>query len=384
MWRKLSGIARRLSGLALVTMLAVSPAAAQPAKGKAGIKKAAFGKVNGKTVDVYTLTNANGLVLKVLSYGATITELHVPDRNGKLADVVLGYRKLEDYLDGKSYFGSVVGRVANRIRNAQFTLEGETYRLAANNPPNHLHGGKVGWDKVLWKAEPREGADGPALELSYTSPDGEEGYPGTVQVKTTYTLTNKNELRVSMTATTDKVTLVNTAQHAYWNLAGQGAGTILDHELVLHADRYTPGDPTPTGEVKAVKGTPFDFTTGKAIGKHLQAAGGTPLGFDLNYVVNGEPDKLRPVARLKDPKSGRVLTVEADQPGVQFYSGNFLDGTTIGKSGHLYRQGDAIALEPQIFPDTPNQPRLGSARLAPGEQYRNVIVYKFFVEGKKP
>jgi aldose 1-epimerase len=382
MSRKPSGIAHRLSCVTLVLAVAAGADAASAAKGKgkAAITRAAFGKVNGKTVDVYTLTNANGLVLKVLSYGATITELHVPDRNGKLADVVLGYDKLEEYLAGRSYFGSVVGRVANRIRDAQFTLEGKTYKLAANNPPSHLHGGNIGWDKVLWRAEPHQGADGPALELSYTSPDGEEGYPGTVKVTTTYTLTNKNELRVSMTATTDKVTLVNTAQHAYWNLAGHGSGTILDHELVLHADRYTPGDPTPTGEVKTVKGTPFDFTTGKAIGKHLQAAGGAPVGFDLNYVVNGEPDKLRPVARLKDPKSGRVLTIEADQPGVQFYSGNFLDGTGKGK-GATYGQHTGLCLETQKFPNAINVPAWrDQVILRPGQTYRHTMVLRFSTE----
>jgi aldose 1-epimerase len=339
------------------------------------------GKVEGKTVDLYTLKNANGLVLKVTTFGAIITELHVPDRNGKLADVVLGYDSLADYVADKSHFGSAVGRVANRIRNAKFTLEGKNYTLAANNPPHHLHGGVKGWDKMVWKAEPHDGPDGPALVLRYVSKDGEEGYPGTVKATTTYALTGKNELRITFEATTDKVTLVNLAQHTYWNLGGPDSGTILDHQLLLHAARYTPGDPlVPTGEVKPVKGTPFDFTVAKRIGTDMRAAGGTPIGYDQNFVIDGEPGTVRPVARVKDPRSGRVLTLESDQPGVQFYTGNFLDGTARGK-GTTYRQYSGLCLETQKFPNAINVPAWQDQPiLRPGQTYRHTMVVRFTTE----
>ena len=367
--------AARLVCLCAAALSVVPAGAAPPA-----IARAVLGKVNGKPVQVYTLKNANGLVLKVMDYGAIITELHLPDRNGKLADVVLGYDRLEDYLTDRSHFGGVVGRVANRIREARFSLEGKTYQLAANEPPNHLHGGTRGWDKVLWKAEPQQTPDGPALQLRHTSTDGEEGYPGTVQVTTRYTLTNRNELRVEFTATTDRPTPVNVAQHAYWNLAGAGQGTILDQQLRLHAARFTPGDPVPTGTIQPVAGTPFDFTAAKPIGKDLQAAGGKPIGFDLNYVVDGEPGRLRPVARLKDPGSGRVLTLESDQPGVQFYSGNFLDGSARGKGG-TYRQYTGLCIETQKFPNAINIPAWkDQVILRPGQTYRHTMLLRFSAE----
>jgi aldose 1-epimerase len=349
----------------------------------AAVTRAPFGKVDGKDVEVFTLTNAHGLVLKVMTYGAIVTELHVPDRDGKLVDVVLGFDDLAGYVKSNPYFGATVGRVANRIRNARFVLEHKTYELAANDKPHHLHGGKKGWDKVVWDATPVAASpDGPALRLTYVSPDGEEGYPGTVTAAVTYTLTDANELRVAMEATTDKVTLVNMAHHTYWNLAGATAGPITAHELLLHADKYTPGDPlVPTGEVKAVKGTPFDFTSAKPVGRDLAAAGGKPVGFDHNFIVNGDPTALRPVARLADPKSGRVMTVEADQPGVQFYSGNFLDGTAKGKAGHAYSQYSGLCLETQKFPNAINVPAWRTqVILRPGQTYRHTMILRFTAE----
>jgi aldose 1-epimerase len=305
----------------------------------------------------------------------------VPDRAGTLADVVLGFDDLDGYRKGTAYFGAIVGRVANRIMNASFELEGQRYSLAANDRPHHLHGGRTGWDKVIWNARPVDTADGPALELIYVSKDGEEGYPGTVTARTVYTLTNKNELKVEMDATTDKTTLVNMAHHSYWNLGGYNSGTILDHELMLNADQYTPGTPmVPDGRVVSVKGTPFDFTSVKAVGRDLKQTGGKPIGYDHNFVVNGPPTQLRPVARLRDPKSGRVMTVAADQPGVQFYTGNFLDGSAKGK-GATYGQYAALCLETQKFPNAINVPAWrDQVILRPGQMYRHLMVHTFSVE----
>ena len=340
-----------------------------------------FGKIGDTSVQLYTLTNKNGLVAKITNYGATVTELHVPDRSGTMADVVLGFDSLDGYRTGTAYFGAIVGRVANRIMNAGFTLEDTRYELAANDKPHHLHGGRRGWDKVVWNATAIDTADGPALELTYVSKDGEEGYPGTVQARTIYTLTNANDLKVEMQATTDQTTLVNMAHHSYWNLGGHNSGTILDHELTLYADQYTPGTPmVPDGRIMPVKGTPFDFTTAKSIGKDLKQTGGTPIGYDHNFVVNGEPNQLRPVARVKDPKSGRVMTVSADQPGVQFYTGNFLNGSARGK-GASYAQYAALCLETQKFPNAINVPAWqDQVILKPGQTYRHVMVHRFSVE----
>ena len=345
------------------------------------IVAAPFGKQGDTPVQLYTLTNKNGLVAKITNYGAILTELHVPDRAGTLADVVLGFENLDGYIRGAPYFGAIVGRVANRIKNAEFTLEGKRFTLEPNDKPHHLHGGRKGWDKVVWNAKAIDTAEGPALELTYVSKDGEEGYPGTVTAKTVYTLTNANELKVDMQATTDKVTLVNMAHHSYWNLAGHNSGTILDHELTLHADRYTPGSPmVPYGAVEPVKGTPFDFTTAKRIGGELPHAVGLPVGYDHNFVVNGEPNQLRPVARLKDSKSGRVMIISADQPGVQFYTGNFLDGSITGKNA-TYVQHAALCLETQKFPNAINVPAWqDQVILKPGQTYRHVMVHAFSSE----
>jgi aldose 1-epimerase len=342
---------------------------------------APFGRQDDTAVQLYTLTNRNGLIAKITNYGAIVTELHVPDRSGRLADVVLGFESLDGYLAGHPYFGAIVGRVANRIGNAAFTLEGTRYTLAANDKPHHLHGGTKGWDKVVWTAKTADTADGPSIELTHVSKDGEEGYPGTVTARTVYTLTHNNELKVEMQATTDRTTLVNMAHHSYWNLDGHDSGTILDHELTLNADRYTPGTPmVPDGRVLAVAGTPFDFTTAKRIGRDLTEAGGKPTGYDHNFVVNGEPNQLRAVARLKAPKSGRVMTVAADQPGVQFYSGNFLDGSHKGK-GATYVQYAGLCLETQKFPNAINVPAWqDQVILRPGQTYRHFMVHTFSTE----
>ncbi len=352
-----------------------------PASKPNTIAKTSYGTVDGKEVHLYTLTNANGLVLKVTNYGAIITEFQVPDKNGKKADIVGGFESLEPYTkDTNPHFGGIVGRVANRIKGAQFTLEGKTYKLANNNNGNSLHGGKKGFDKGIWDAETSESANGPAIKLTYVSKDGEENYPGTLKASVTYTLTNANEFRVDMEATTDKTTIVNLAQHNYWNLAGFDAGTILDHELTIYADKYTPGDPVPNGVVKPVKGTPFDFTTAKVIGKDIKATGGKPIGYDHNYVVHGDAHKLRPVAKLRDPKSGRVMTLEADQPGLQFYTGNFMDGSLKGK-GTTYNQYAMLCLETQKFPNSVNIPAWkNEVILKPGDTYRHTMVHKFTVE----
>jgi aldose 1-epimerase len=343
------------------------------------ITKTSFGKADGKDVDLYTLSNGNDIVAKVATYGATLVGLEAPDRDGKLADVVLGFDDLDGYLAGTQYFGSTVGRVANRIRNGAFELDGRRFAVATNNGTHHLHGGVKGWDKVVWTAEAMDTADGPALRLAYVSRDGEEGYPGVVAASCLYTLTWTHELRVAMRATTDAATLVALAHHSYWNLGGHDAGPITEHELTLCAQAYTPGDPlVPTGEVAEVSGTPFDFSTPKPIGRDLAAAGGEPVGYDHNFVVDGEPQALRPVARLADPKSGRVLTIEADQPGVQFYSGNYLDGSVRGKGGKLYPRNGGVCLETQAFPNAINVPAWRDQVIVrPGKPYEHLMVHRF-------
>ena len=347
------------------------------------ITKTSFGKADGKNVDLYRLSNGNGLVAKVATYGAILTSLEVPDREGKTADVVLGFDDLAGYLGDSPYFGAAVGRVGNRIRSATFELEGRRFVLAANNGDHHLHGGVKGWDKVVWNAEAMETADGPALRLWHVSRDGEESYPGTVTATCIYTLdAKKNELRVEMRATTDAVTLVNVVHHSYWNLAGHASGPITDHTLTVLARSYTPGDPiVPTGDIVAVRGTAFDFTSPKRIGQDLTAAGGDPLGYDHNFVIDGQPNLLRPVARLADPKSGRVMSLEADQPGLQFYSGNYLDGSTQGKGGNAYVRNAGLCLETQAFPNAINVPAWrDQVILRPGKPYQHVMIHRFTTE----
>jgi aldose 1-epimerase len=363
-------------GIPLLVLVAFAAIGTMLDAGQAAV--APFGKLGGTPVQLHTLTNRHGLVARITNFGAIVTELHVPDRAGRFADIVLGFEDLDSYVKGHPYFGAIVGRVANRIGNAEFTLGGTRYPLDANDKPHHLHGGRRGWDKVVWNARPFDTPAGPALELTYVSKDGEEGYPGTVTARTVYTLTNDNQLIVDMQATTDRTTLVNMAHHSYWNLGGHGSGTILDHELTLYADRYTPGTPmVPDGRIRPVEGTPFDFTRAKAIGKDLKNAGGKPVGYDHNFVVNGEPNQLRPVARLEDPASGRVMTLSADQPGVQFYTGNFLDGSSRGK-GATYVQYAGLCLETQKFPNAINVPAWrDQVILSAGQTYRHRMVHTF-------
>jgi aldose 1-epimerase len=348
------------------------------------IRQTVWGEVDGKPVTLFTLTNKNGLLVKVATYGGIITELHVPDRSGKLADIVLGFDDVAGYVGGSPYFGAVIGRVANRISGAQFQLEGVNYPLAANNGKNSLHGGVKGWDKVVWEAVAFDTPEGPSVELSYTSKDGEEGFPGTVKAKNTYTLTNANELKVEMRAETDRPTVLNMAHHSYFNLAGHGAGTVRDQVLELHAGSFTPNDPalqTVGGQVTNVAGTPFDFTKAKAIGRDLQAAGGDPVGFDSNWIVDGPPHELRDVAKVTDPHSGRVLTLKGDQPGVQFYSGNYLDGTLLGKGGVKYPQYAGFCLETQRFPNAINVPAWrDQVILKPGQHYSSRMIFTFTSE----
>jgi len=342
---------------------------------KARARKSRFGKLpDGTAVALYTLTNANGLTAKVAAYGTIITQLHVPDRRGKLGDIVLGFDNLEQYLKGHPYFGATVGRVANRIAKGRFTLDGKTYALATNNGPNHLHGGLKGFDKVVWKAEPRAGA---AVKFTYTSRDGEEGYPGTLTVAVTMALTDANELRLDYRATADKPTPVNLTNHSYFNLAGNG--DVLDHELMIAAKHYTPSDSAliPTGEIKSVKGTPMDFTIPQPIGSRFAQLDTDPLGYDHNYVLNAGGKRLALAARVYEPQSGRVMEVHTTQQGIQLYTANFLDGSLKGKRGVVYHQHSAFCLETQHFPDSVHQPRFPSIILRPGQTYRHTTVHKF-------
>jgi aldose 1-epimerase len=346
---------------------------------KAGITKKAYGTMpDGTAVDEYTLTNDKGAILKVITLGGIVTELHVPDKEGKLADVSLGCSNLAEYREGHPYFGAIVGRVGNRIAKGKFTLDGKEYTLATNNGPNHLHGGKIGFDKVVWKAEPSSTAEGQKLKLTYTSKDGEEGYPGTVENTVVYTWTNDNKWIIDYSLTADKKTPVNVTQHCYFNLAGHNAGDILGHEMKLDADQYIPTDDTliPVGKIDAVKGTPFDFTEGKAIGKDIKQIKADPIGYDLCYVVR-DGKGLRSVATVTDPKSGRVMKVLSTEPGVQFYSGNFLDGKQKGKNGTLYKQYSGFCLETMHYPDSVNQPTFPSTILEPGKTYTSQTVYEF-------
>lgn len=341
---------------------------------------------DGDTVERITLRSPDGIELDVITYGATVTRLMALDRDGVPADVVLGHEWLESYLAGTPYFGAIVGRYGNRIADGRFTLDGTEYELAINNGPNHLHGGLVGFDKVIWEAEPYETESGSGVVLTYVSEAGEEGYPGELSVRVTYALTG-SDLRIDYEATTDAPTIVNLTHHGYWNLAGHGAGDILGHELTLAASRFTPVDETliPTGELRAVEGTPFDFREPTAIGARIDAAdeqlefGG---GYDHNFVIDGwaNDGELRPAAVLRDPASGRVMEVLTTEPGVQFYSGNFLDGSDIGKGGALYGHRTGLCLETQHFPDSPNQQGFPSTVLRPGETYRSTTVYRFSAE----
>src|SRR5213082_2152390 len=358
------------------------------AGGGGGIARTPFGSTErGEAVSAYTLKNAHGIELQVLDYGGIIVSLRVPDRTGRLGDVALGFDSLADYQRGSPYFGALIGRYGNRIARGRFTLDGRTYTLATNNGPNHLHGGVRGFDKVVWAAAPFERGDSVGLVLSYTSPDGEEGYPGTLRATVTYTLTNANELIFDYHATTDRATPVNLTQHSYFNLAGDGKGDILGHVVTLNADRFTPVDSTliPTGELKSVAGTPFDFRKPTPIGARIdqddvQLRYGP--GYDHNFVLNKSGDGHEPTfaARVYEPATGRVMEIYTTEPGLQFYSGNFLDGTLHGKKGVVYRRRYGFAMETQHFPDSPNKPGFPSTILRPAEQYRSRTIYKFGVQ----
>jgi aldose 1-epimerase len=361
---------------------AAEPKGAGKGTNKPAVQKMKFGKTaDGKAVELFVLTNGKGTTAKVMTYGATVTELHVPDKDGKAADVLLGYDDLKGFQSkGNPFFGCVVGRYANRIAKGKFTLDGKEHQLKTNNGPNHLHGGLKGFDKVVWTVLGNKAAEGGAeVRLQYVSPDGEEGYPGKLTATVTYVLTPENELKIQYEATTDKATPVNLTNHAYFNLDGQGPGDILDHKLTLYADEYTPADETliPTGKIAPVKGTPFDFTTAKKIGARIGELKGEPSGYDVNYVIRGGGKKLAKAARVVGPKSGRVMEMFTTEPGVQFYTGNFLDGTIKGKGGAVYRKHTGFCLEAQHFPDSPNQKGFPSAILRPGETYRQTTVYKF-------
>src|SRR6184192_3076907 len=358
------------------------------AGGGGGIARKPFGSTQRReAVSAYTLKNAHGIELQVLDYGGIIVSLRVPDRTGRVADVVLGFDSLADYQRGSPYFGALIGRYGNRIARGRFSLDGRGYTLATNNGPNHLHGGVRGFDKVVWKVAPFQHADSVGLVLTYTSPDGEEGYPGTLRTMVTYTLTDSNQLIFDYHATTDRATPVNLTQHSYFNLAGDGTGDILGHVVMLNADRFTPVDSTliPTGDLKSVAGTPFDFRTPTPIGARIdqddvQLRYGP--GYDHNFVLNKAGDAHDPTfaARVYEPASGRVMEIYTTEPGLQFYSGNFLDGTLHGKGGVVYRRRYGFAMETQHYPDSPNKPTFPSTTLRPGESYHSRTIYKFGVQ----
>ena len=370
----------------VVALLPLSALPARDEKPQPHLSKAAYGKTDdGSVVTAYTLSNSQGMKVKLLDYGATVAELWVPDRTGTLGDVVLGFDDMKGWTGpGNAYFGCIVGRYANRIARGKFTLEGKEYTLAVNNGPNHLHGGKKGFDKRLWEFVKSNTAEGPngfvSVSFAYTSADGEEGYPGEVKAQVTYTLTQDNQIKINYRATTDKTTIINLTNHAYFNLAGHGSGDVRDHELQLFADQYTPADETliPTGKIAPVEGTPFDFRKPTKIGARLDKL---KIGYDLNYVVNPPPKKssLAAVARVREPKSGRVMEMYSSEPGVQFYTAGHLDGSVVGKGGAKYVRFAGFCLEAQKFPDSPNKPEFPSAVLKPGETYLQETIYKFAV-----
>jgi aldose 1-epimerase len=383
----------------LVAALALAPQAA--AKGRHGgltIQKSGFGQLaDGTAIDRYVLSNGS-MKVAILTYGGIIHELWAPDRRGRAANVTLGFPDLAGYTmprgdpgtPNPAYFGAIIGRYGNRIGNARFTLDGTTYQLEANNGPNSLHGGFMGFDKRVWDADPFKRRNAVGVTLTRTSPHLEGGYPGTLEVEMTYSLDRRNNLTMDYRATTDRPTVVNLTNHAYWNLSGEGTGTINDHLLTLNASGYTPVDATliPTGDIPPVAGTPFDFRTPHAIGErirenHPQLVFGR--GYDHNWVLDRAPGdtSMLKAATLRDPDSGRALTVWTTEPGIQFYSGNFLDGTLYGTSGRAYRQGDGLALETQHYPDSPNKPQFPSTRLDPGDTYETTTIYAFSASGHK-
>ena len=365
------GLLMSLTGLA-------SHAATKP------VERSNFGTTSdGKPVSLYVLTNKSGMQVSIINFGGIVVSIKVPDRRGKLADVVLGYDTLDGYLNDQNFFGALIGRYGNRIAHGQFSIDGRRYTLAKNNGENSLHGGLKGFNKVLWNAREIHRKDGPAIELTYTSKDGEEGYPGNLAVTVVYTLTDTNELKIDYSATTDKKTVVNLTNHSYFNLAGPGSGDILKHVLMVNADKFTPVDAglIPTGEQRNVEGTPFDFRHPTAIGARIEEKDQQlqfGKGYDHNFVLNTKGKGLLTLAaRVTEPSTGRVLEVWTTEPGLQFYSGNFLDGTVHGKGGQVYGHRSGFCLETQHFPDSPNHPNFPSTLVEPGKLYHTETIYKF-------
>jgi aldose 1-epimerase len=375
---------RWAAGLLLCIGAAALTGCASASRSHEQVTRQPFGKTKeGVEVSLFTLRNAHGAEARISNYGGIVVSMKVPDRNGKLGDVVLGYDTLDGYLKETPYFGALIGRYGNRIARGRFTLDGQVYTLATNNYPNALHGGVKGFDKVVWQPTIVASPDGPSLKLTYVSKDGEEGYPGNLSVTVVYTLLEDDALRVDYTATTDKETVVNLTQHSYFNLAGKG--DILGHVVMMPAEKFTPVDSTliPTGELRPVAGTPFDFRTPTAIGARInqddeQLKFGK--GYDHNWVFNKQTGELTQMARVYEPTTGRVLEVYSTEPGLQFYSGNFLDGTITGKGGWVYQFRNAFCMEPQHFPDSPNKPEFPTVVLKPGQTYKNLIIYKFSVQ----
>ena len=346
------------------------------------ITKNIFGTLpNGREVEIYTLTNTRGIEARLMTYGATLVSLKVPDREGLLEDITLGFDTLERYPDASPYFGAIVGRYGNRIAKGKFSLDGMEYTLAANNGENHLHGGNEGFDKKVWAVETYKDKNSVGIKFSCLSPDGEEGYPGNLQCSVTYTLTDNNELKLEYEAVSDKATPINLTHHTYWNLLGQGKGNILGHELLLEADSYTPVDEglIPTGEIRAVAGTAMDFTTPHPIGGRIADVEG---GYDHNFVLTSGGGELTLAAQVYEPSTGRVLEIFTTEPGIQFYSGNFLDGSFPGKGGHAVNKHFGFCLETQHFPDSPNRPDFPSTILRPGERYHSLTIHRFSVKTK--
>jgi aldose 1-epimerase len=365
-------------------LLACACSAQAPAKkGQPHVKKQSYGKMpDGTPVDLYLLTNSNGMEAGLTAYGGTLVSLTAPDRHGAFADVVLGMDTLDGCRTQTAWFGALIGRYGNRIGGGQFTLESKPYHLPINDGPNTLHGGPLGFGKQLWQVREVASAEGPAVEFSYVSKDGEEGFPGTLTTKVVYTLTNKNELKIDYTATTDKPTVVNLTNHAYFNLKGAGEGDILGHEVTIHASRFTPVDSVliPTGELRAVKGTPFDFTAATAIGARIETDDQQikfGKGYDHNWVLDKTGAGLAKAAEVYEPKTGRVLEVWTTEPALQFYTGNFLDGTLHGKGGKVYPRRGAFCMETQHYPDSPNHPAFPTTELKPGATYHTTTVYSF-------
>jgi aldose 1-epimerase len=372
-----------------IALLATAASASSTKHPQPTITKARFGTLpDGTGVDIYTLTNSRGMEVKILTYGGILQSIKVPDRHHRFVNVTLGFATLDDYVrTGNSpYFGALIGRYGNRIAKGTFQLNGTTYHLPINNPPNSLHGGTVGFDKHVWGATAVQGRSSVSLVLTLTSPNGDQGYPGTLATQVTYTLDNHNQIRMDYRAhlvgNSNLKTVINLTNHAYWNLSGEGTSDIYDHVLQINASHYTPVDSTliPTGEIATVAGTPMDFRHPTAIGARIRNSFPQLVigrGYDHNWVLDRHGSGLELAARATDPRSGRVLEVLTDQPGMQFYSGNFLDGTLIGTSGHMYRQGDGFALETQHYPDSPNHPNFPSTVLAPGQLYKTTTIYRF-------